>query len=405
MRRTRGLLDAKHTLYACGLAIGSQAVVNNFVPLLLITFEGEFGLSLSDIAVLVGFNFFVQLVTDFVAAFVVDRVGYRPAIVFGQVCAALGLLGLAVLPAVMTPFAGLMVAVAVYAVGGGLCEVLVSPIVEHSPTEKKAAAMSLMHSFYCWGHVFVVLASALFFLAFGIRHWRVLAVIWALLPLADAWYFTRVPITQPPAQQGMRGAVNTLRQPAFWFLFVLMVCSGAAEQSVSQWASAFAESGLKVPKAVGDLAGPAFFATMMGLSRVLHARYAERFSLPRVMVISGLMCLTGYLMLVLSPTPVLALLGVGLVGFSVGVFWPGTLSLAAVRLPLGGTVMYGILALAGDVGCSVGPSMVGFVSDLAGGSLNWGFALAALFPLVLVGLIVYSLTRARRPRPLQGGTA
>ncbi len=184
-----------------------------------------------------------------------------------------------------------------------------------------------------------------------------------------------------------------------------MVCSGAAEQSVSQWASAFAESGLKVPKAVGDLAGPAFFATMMGLSRVLHARYAERFSLPRVMVISGLMCLTGYLMLVLSPTPVLALLGVGLVGFSVGVFWPGTLSLAAVRLPLGGTVMYGILALAGDVGCSVGPSMVGFVSDLAGGSLNWGFALAALFPLVLVGLIVYSLTRARRPRPLQGGTA
>jgi len=405
VRRTRGLLDAKHTLYACGLAIGSQAVVNNFVPLLLITFEGEFGLSLSDIAVLVGFNFFVQLVTDFIAAFVVDRVGYRPAIVFGQVCAALGLLGLAVLPAVMTPFAGLMVAVAVYAVGGGLCEVLVSPIVEHSPTEKKAAAMSLMHSFYCWGHVFVVLVSAAFFLAFGIRHWRVLAVIWALLPLADAWYFTRVPITQPPGHQGMKGALHTLRRPAFWFLFVLMVCSGAAEQSVSQWASAFAESGLGVSKAVGDLAGPAFFATTMGLSRVLHARFSERFSLPRFIAVSGVLCVAGYLMLILSPVPAVAFLGVGLVGFSVGVFWPGTLSLAAVRLPLGGTVMYGMLALAGDVGCSVGPSLVGFVSDMADGRLIWGFAAATVFPLALVGLMVYTVVRARRAQPLQGGTA
>ncbi len=382
--------DARHTLYASYLAIISQAVVNNFVPLLLLTFEREFKVSLSQIAVLVGFNFLVQLTTDFVAAFVVDRVGYRKSLVFGQFCSFLGLVGLAVLPGVLPqPFIGLLLSVTLYAIGGGMCEVLVSPVVEHSPTEKKAAAMSLLHSFYCWGHVYVVLASSAFFLVFGIRNWRFLAILWALLPLVDALYFTQVPITQPPAQPGMHGALKMFRQPVFWLLFFLMVCSGACEQSVSQWASAFAESGLKVSKTVGDLAGPTFFAVMMGLSRVMHAKHAERYALRKVMLASGLLCIAGYLMVILSPVPLFAFLGVGITGFSVGVFWPGTLSLAPGKLPGGGTAMYALLALAGDVGCSAGPSLVGFVSEGFGGALTAGFAAALVFPLGLVGLLAY----------------
>ena len=382
--------DAKHTLYASYLAIISQAVVNNFVPLLLLTFEREFKISLSQIAILVGFNFLVQLTTDFIAAFVVDRVGYRKSLVFGQFCSFLGLTGLAVLPGILPqPFIGLLLSVTLYAIGGGTCEVLVSPVVEHSPTEKKAAAMSLLHSFYCWGHVYVVLASSAFFLVFGIRSWRFLAILWAVLPLADALYFTQVPITQPPAQPGLHGALKMFRQPVFWLLFFLMVCSGACEQSVSQWASAFAESGLKVSKAVGDLAGPTFFAVMMGLSRVMHSKHAERYALRKVMLASGLLCIAGYLMVILSPVPLFAFLGVGITGFSVGVFWPGTLSLAPGKLPGGGTAMYALLALAGDVGCSAGPSLVGFVSEAFGGALTAGFAAALVFPLGLVGLLAY----------------
>lgn len=386
--------DAKHTLYASYLAIISQAVVNNFVPLLLLTFEREFKVSLSQIAVLVGFNFLVQLTTDFIAAFVVDKVGYRRSLVFGQFCSFLGLVGLALLPGLMAqPFIGLLLSVALYAIGGGMCEVLVSPVVEHSPTEKKAAAMSLLHSFYCWGHVYVVLASSAFFLVFGIQNWRLLAIMWALLPLVDALYFTQVPINQPPPQAGLHGALKMFRQPAFWFLFVLMVCSGASEQSVSQWASAFAESGLKVSKAVGDLAGPTFFAVMMGLSRVMHSKHAERYALRKVMLFSGLLCIAGYLMIILSPNPLIAFLGVGITGFSVGVFWPGTLSLAPGSLPGGGTAMYALLALAGDVGCSIGPSLVGFVSEGFGGLLTTGFAASLIFPLGLVGMLAYAKKR------------
>lgn len=383
--------DFKHTLRASYLAIISQAVVNNFIPLLLLTFQREFGVSLAQIAFLLGFNFFMQLATDLVAAFVVDKTGYRRALVFGQFCSFLGLGGLAVLPGLVgRPFPALLVCVAVYAVGGGLSEVLVSPVVEHCPTEAKAAAMSLLHSFYCWGHVFVVLASSAFFLIFGIRHWRVLAILWSLLPLGDALYFALVPIRQPPRQESMHGALKMLGRPAFWFLFLLMICSGASEQSVAQWASAFAESGLHVSKALGDLAGPAFFAVMMGLSRVLHAGKAEKHPLQLVMLYSGLLCISGYLLLVLSPLPWLSFLGVGIIGFSVGVFWPGTLSVAALKLPGGGTAMYALLALAGDAGCAAGPWVVGFVSELAGGALTLGIGAAILFPLGLVALLLAS---------------
>lgn len=381
--------DPRHAIWASYLAIIGQAVVNNFVPLLLITFEREYGLTLKDIAILVGFNFFVQLVTDFVAIFVADRIGYKRAMVFGQACSFLGMAGLAFFPALLKhPFLGLMLSVTIYAIGGGLSEVLVSPIVEHSPSPNKAAAMSLLHSFYCWGHVFVVLFSSLYFLIFGIEAWRALAVIWALLPLINSYYFSRISVPQAEGQGGMAGALLLFKKPIFWLMLVMMICSGASEQSVVQWASAFAESGLKISKATGDLLGPMIFAAVMGLSRALHARYGDRLDLRKLMVFSTALCVIAYLLIIFSPGPAPALIGVGLTGFSVGLFWPGTLSLAALRIPLGGTAMYALLALGGDVGCSLGPSVVGFVSDKAGGALTSGFLAALFFPVILLLLLL-----------------
>lgn len=387
--------DPRHAIYASYLAIIGQAVVNNFVPLLLITFKREYGLTLRDIAILVGYNFFVQLATDFVAVFVADKVGYRRAMVFGQACAFLGMAGLAFLPGLLrSPFPGLMLSVTVYAIGGGLSEVLASPIVENSPSPNKAAAMSLLHSFYCWGHVFVVLFSSLYFLVFGIAAWRALALVWALLPLVNSFYFSRISVPQANGQGGMAGALSLFRKPMFWLMLVMMICSGASEQSVVQWASAFAESGLKVSKATGDLMGPMVFAAVMGLARAMHAKYGDRLELRRLMVSSALLCIVAYLLIILSPGPVPALIGVGLTGFSVGLFWPGTLSLAALRIPMGGTAMYALLALGGDVGCSMGPSVVGLVSDQAGGALTHGFLAALAFPVILL-LLLLSLGRKK----------
>ncbi|WP_418548630.1 MFS transporter, partial [Hungatella sp.] len=270
----------KHTINACYIGYITQAVVNNFAPLLFLTFQRSYGISLGKISFLVTVNFGVQLLVDFLAAHFVDRIGYRISIVTAHILAAVGLIGLALFPQMMEDsYSGLMAAIILYAVGGGLLEVLVSPIVEACPTERKAAAMSLLHSFYCWGHMGVVILSTAFFYLFGIDQWQVLAVIWAAVPLANALYFFLVPIrTLAEEEEGL--SIRRLSgKMVFWILMVLMICAGASEQAVSQWASAFAESGLHVSKSVGDLAGPCAFAFFMGVSRVVSAKYSDRISL------------------------------------------------------------------------------------------------------------------------------
>lgn len=377
----------KHTIRASYVAYIVQAIIVNFLPLLLVMFQREFGVSLDRLALLVGYNFAIQLLVDLVASLAIDRIGYRPAMVAAHVLAAAGLLLLALLPGRMDAFGGLLVAVTVYAVGGGILEVLVSPIVEACPTENKAGAMSLLHSFYCWGYMGVVLLTTAFFLAFGIASWRWMAALWALVPLANVYLFLRVPInTLPQADREPGSYGRLLRSPVFWLLFALMICSGASEQGMSQWASAFAEDGLRVTKAVGDVLGPTLFALMMGIARALHAKYSHRFKVHVAMGLSAALCIAAYLTAAFSPHALLALLAVGACGFSVGLFWPGTFSVAAEGLPTGGTAMYALLALAGDLGCSSGPSLVGLVSSWAGGNMSYGFLAATVFP---AGLIVF----------------
>lgn len=374
------------TMRACFTGYIVQAIVNNFVPLLFLTFQRTYHILLQQITLLVTFNFGIQLLTDLLSIAFVDRMGYRASMVLAHILSALGLICLTVLPERMGhPFAGILISVIVYAVGGGLLEVLVSPVVEACPSTHKEKAMSMLHSFYCWGHVGVVLFSSIFFKLAGIENWKLLAVLWAVIPILNALIFTRVPIAPvlPEGEEGM--TIGTLFQNrTFWLLFVMMICAGASEQSVSQWASLFAEKGLGISKTAGDLAGPMAFAVLMGASRAFYGNYGEKINLDRFMAVSSVLCILSYLCLVFMPVPVLSLAGCALCGLSVGIMWPGTFSRASKALPAGGTALFALLALGGDIGCSGGPSLVGMVSGMCKGNLKIGILAALIFPVLLL---------------------
>ena len=379
------MLQYKHTVRACFVGYVVQAIVNNFAPLLFLTFQAQYGIPLSQITVLITVNFALQLTVDFVSAFFIDKIGYRVSIVAAHAFAAAGLVLMTVLPEIMpSPFAGLLIAVMCYAVGGGLLEVLVSPIVEACPTDNKEQAMSLLHSFYCWGSVAVVGLSTLFFALFGTRSWRYLALMWAAVPLANAFVFSKVPIA-PLIGDGEKGlSIKELfKNKMFWIFMLLMLCSGASEQAVSQWASTFAERGLGVSKTIGDLTGPMLFSVLMGLSRLIYGKFGGRIKLDSIMLGSGVLCIISYLIITLTDSSVLGLCGVALCGLSVGIMWPGTFSKASASIKGGGTAMFALLALCGDLGCSGGPTFAGMMASRFGDNLKIGMLCAIVFPAVL----------------------
>lgn len=379
----------EHTIYASYIGYITQAIVNNFVPLLFLTFINGYGLTLDKVTLITTINFFVQLCVDLLSAKFIDKIGYRKAVVMAHIFAAAGLCGLAFLPELIgNVYAGIMISVVMYAIGGGIIEVLISPIVEACPTEKKEAAMSLLHSFYCWGHLLVVIVSTMFFKVFSIENWKVMACIWAVIPLLNVVYFSLVPIYPITGEHEKLSLKNLVSQKVFWLLIVLMICAGASEQAMSQWASAFAEVGLGVSKTVGDLMGPCAFALFMGTARAFYGKYSERVPLRRFMILSAVMCIACYIVAALFPNPFVGLVGCALCGFTVGIFWPGTFSMAALKISGGGTAMYALMALAGDIGCSSGPTVVGMVANAFGGNLNIGIISAIVFPVVmLLGLI------------------
>ncbi|MCQ2458568.1 MAG: MFS transporter, partial [Clostridia bacterium] len=389
----------RKTQLACYLSFVTQAICANFVPLLFLTFQRIYNISLGQLALISTCFFFTQLVVDFVCATVVDRLGYRPCIIAAEVTSGLGLAGLAFLPDLFpSPFTGILVCVMIYAVGSGLTEVLASPIIEACPFENKEATMSLLHSFYCWGSVGVILGSTLFFAVFGLDNWRILAVLWAVIPLYNIRNFAVCPI-EPLVAEGRSMTVGQLcKTGTFWIFIVLMVCAGSSELAMAQWASAFAESALGVSKAIGDLAGPCGFAVCMGISRVLYGKFGEKVDLTGFMVASGILCLGCYLLAGLVNVPLLGLIGCAACGFSVGIMWPGSISIASRILPTGGTAMFALLALAGDLGGALGPAIVGNVSQNAGNNLQAGVLAGIGFPIVLVlcALACRKQYRARR---------
>ncbi|OLA03421.1 MAG: MFS transporter [Clostridium sp. CAG:62_40_43] len=383
----------KMTMYACFIGYIVQAVVNSFVPLLFVTFQTEYHIPLTQITLLITVNFVIQLVVDLLSAGFVDKIGYRASAIIAHACAGTGIFLLTILPELFSnPFYGILLAVMVYAIGGGLIEVLISPVLEACPTDNKESAMSLLHSFYCWGCTGVVLVSTLFFAVFGTSHWKILALIWVILPAANLILFTKVPIysLHEEGESGM-SISELFRVKVFWLLMAMMLCAGASEQAVSQWASTFAEKGLHIQKTVGDLVGPMMFSVLMGLSRLIYGKYGEKFNLDRFMKGSCVLCVASYLCISLVPVPIVGLIGCAICGFSVGIMWPGTFSKASAAIKRGGTVLFAMLALAGDLGCSGGPTLVGFVSSAFSGNLRLGILTAIVFPvLLLAGLCTFS---------------
>ena len=373
------------TLLACYLGFITQAITANLAPLLFLKFHKDYGIPLGRIALISGTFYAAQLIVDILCARFADRVGYRRCAVAAELCSAAGLIGLAFLPeSLPDPFTGILISVITYAVGSGLIEVLGSPIVEACPFAHKEAAMSLLHSFYCWGSVGVILLSTLFFAAFGTGSWKALACIWAIIPLYNIYNFAVCPIEYLiDGSQGM-GARRLLRLPLFWIAVLLMICAGASELAMAQWASAYAESALGLSKAVGDLAGPCLFAAAMGVSRTIYGKYGSRLDLMKFMLGSGFLCLLCYLAAALSNAPAAGLAGCMLCGFSVGIMWPGAISICSKRVPAGGTAMFALLAMAGDLGGTLGPSLVGGITQSANDDLRWGMLGGCIFPFVLI---------------------
>lgn len=374
----------KKTKLACYLGFITQAVAANFAPLLFLKFHTDYDISLGNIALISTFFFFTQLLIDLFCAKYVDKIGYRVCIVASEVCSAAGLAGLALLPEIMpSPFTGIIISVILYAIGSGLIEVLGSPIVEACPFENKEATMSLLHSFYCWGAVGTILVSTVFFMIFGIDSWKWLAVSFAIIPAINIYNFATCPIELLVEEgQGM-GIRKLFSNPMFLIAIVMMVCSGASELAMAQWASAYAESALGFSKAIGDIAGPCMFAVTMGISRVLFGKASDKMNLNRFMIGSGILCFVCYLLASFSDNPIIGLAGCIVCGFSVGIMWPGTISISSKAFPTGGTAMFALLAMAGDLGGSIGPAIVGRVADMFGGSINVGMRIGLLFPSTL----------------------
>lgn len=381
--------DFQKTKKACYLGFITQAIAANFAPLLFLKFHKDYGISLGNIALISTVFFFTQLLVDLFCAKFVDRIGYRFSIVVSEVLSALGLVGLAFLPDLLPDaFAGILISVTIYAMGCGLIEVLVSPIIEACPFENKEATMSLLHSFYCWGTVGTIVISTLFFKIFGMDSWKWLAVIWALIPAYNIFNFATCPIV-PIVEEGQGMGIRKLfKIPLFWASICLMVCAGASELAMAQWASAYAEAALGLSKTIGDLLGPCMFAVTMGINRIIFGKYGEKMNLVKYMTASGLLCVICYLMASLSSNPVIGLIGCILCGFSVAIMWPGTISISSKKFPNGGTAMFALLAMAGDLGGGVGPAIVGRITQYADDNIRVGMGAGLIFPVVLV-IMVY----------------
>lgn len=383
----------KKTLLACYLGFVTQAISSNFAPLLFLTFKNTYGITLEKIALIPLVFYLTQLLTDLAATKFADKIGYRTCVVASQVLSSVGLILMAILPELLpAPFIGILISVVLYAIGSGLVEVLVSPIVEACPFENKDGMMSLLHSFFCWGSMGVVLGSTLFFAVFGLENWKILAFIWALVPLYNAFNFIVCPIERLIEDGKSMGIKKLLKTPVFCLMIILMICAGASEATMTQWTSAFAESAIGISKTVGDIAGPCLFAMFMGIARMLYGKFSEKLDLNKVMLVCAIACVACYLVASLSTLPILGLAGCALCGLAVGIMWPGTISISSQNCPRGGTAMFAFLALAGDLGAAVSPTMVGSLSEMAGGNLKTGLLAATVFPVILVcGLVILKI--------------
>lgn len=390
-------LKFKHTIFACFIGYTVQAIVCNFAPLLFVGWENEFGISMPQLTTLITITFLTQIIVDLASAKFADKIGYKKCLVIAHICAGAGFAMLAILPYIMNnTFAALVISITVYSVGSGLLEVLVSPVVESCPTDNKAGYMSLLHSFYCWGTVATILISTLYFIIFGRENWRYLALAWAIYSLLNGIFFIFVPIIEPKEESRNQKISSLFKNKFFIVAIILMICAGAAEVAMSQWASAFAETGLNVSKTIGDLAGPMAFAVLMGTGRILFSKLSSKIKIENYLLISAAVCILSYLIACLSPNPILSLFGCALCGFSVSAMWPGTISLTTKAIPNASTTVFAFLAVAGDIGCTTGPTVIGWISDAFGGELKKGLLFSILFPITIILILLINKRHQKR---------
>ena len=378
------------TLIASFIGYITQALVVCFPPLLFVTFQKVYDISLKQLSFLVFFSFFIQLIIDLLSAVIIKKFGCKKNVVTAHFLCVIGFWLLALLPGKMdNTYNAILIATFVYSVGGGLTEVLISTIVEACPTTKKSSVMSVLHSFYSWGSLIVILFSSLFFVFFGLENWKILAAFWSVIPLFNMFFYALVPINTLDDERGGATVKELFKNRIFWLMLLLMFCAGAGEQAIIQWLSAYAETGIGVTKTIGDLVGGCLFAILMGSARVFYAKNSDRLSLKKFMTVCSLLCVISYMVAALSNIPVIGLLGCILCGLFVGIMWPGTYNVAAGTIRNGGTLMFSLLAFSGDVGCSVGPAMVGVISGIFGGNLRAGILFAAIFPFTMaLGLLL-----------------
>lgn len=401
-------INYKTTLYSCYIGYITQAIINNLAPLLFIIFQNQFHITFEMLGSLILINFVTQLAVDIITVKIVNHFGYRPLMILAHTSAALGLISLGVLPNILpNPYIGMIFSIVLYAIGGGLIEVLVSPIVDSIPGDNKSGAMSLLHSFYCWGQVGVVLITTLLLFFIGRDKWTIITVLWSLIPITNIFLLMRVPLMSPVPEEGQTPIRKLFTRKAFLLIMIIMICAGASELTMSQWSSLFAEKGLNVSKVFGDLLGPCLFAIFMGIGRMSHGLWGSKIKLEKLLVASALLCVSCYLITVFSPYPILSLIACGLTGLSVSLMWPGAFSIASNRFPSGGASMFGILAVCGDLGCASGPWISGIISNKVAKlnignpladqlALKTGLLMGTIFPAILLICLLLAMNNSKK---------
>lgn len=372
----------RSTKLACYVGYIVQAVINNFLPILFIALQDVYELSYEKLARLIVFNFVTQMVTDLITPKIVEKTGYKKAAVICHGAAALGLALLGILPRFIPPYSGIIISIIVYAFGSGLIEVLVSPIIEMLPTTDKSGNMSILHSFYCWGQAFTIIVTTFLVKVFGYGNWTIIPLVWAVLPFINMFFFMRVPVVEPEKEKKNAGFKELVRNRRFLIYMVMMLCAGATEIAMAEWASMFVQKALGVSKVVGDLTGPCAFALFMGIGRMWYAAVAKRVNFRKTLIILSTLCFICYVVVAVCNIPWVSLIFCAICGFTVSISWPGIYSAGAEEFPDGSSVMYSVFAMCGDTGCCLGPWALGIVADSFG--LNTGFAVTSVFAVIMI---------------------
>lgn len=379
------MVSYKRTKLSCYTGYFVQAIINNLPPLLFIVFHEQFGIGLKRLSALITVNFVSQIAVDLFAIKFSDKIGYKILSVLSQSVTTVGLILLAFLPNSINPFTGIMIAIILNAIGSGLMEVIISPIVEAIPGDKKTSQMAFLHSFYCWGQVFVVLVTTLLIKFLGKENWHFIPLLWAILPAVNTISFISCPMPPNLASEKRTPVGKLFFKKQFILMLLLMLCAGASELGMSQWSSYFAETGLHVTKQTGDILGPCMFAVLMGVGRVLFGIFGEKLNIKTALSVSAILCGVSYIAVSLSDNQYISLIFCAFTGICISMMWPGTFSLAARKFPDGGNSMFGILALTGDMGCTLGPWVVSFAAlNFCDGNLKGGLGFGALFPIIMI---------------------